>query len=176
MHRFLVGVISSAAAALLGCSAKDRTASEVVDPKYKEISTLPVGLKVTHTPNPVKARRGGRSGAPYTWMFGTSVESLGETVSITEFGAFIWSEGRWCFTTFTGVPFTAEDFSDWYSCPDARVVPGQKYTDPVNWGGGDELQPGKTLWYYIGVTRDGKRVKGAAVVEELGALAKTDGN
>jgi hypothetical protein len=98
------------------------------------------------------------------------VEALEGPVTISEFGAFAWFQGRWTFANFTEAPFTATDFADWYSCPDAKIVPGQRFTDPNNWAGGDHLRPGKTLWYFVGVTAEGKSVKGEAVIEESATL------
>jgi hypothetical protein len=169
MRRVIAGVVSSLAA-VLGCSGRDQPAADNSDPKFREVAALPVGLQVTHSPNPVKARRGGRSGTAYTWVFETSVTAAGEPVTVTEFGAFSWFEGRWVFANFTGAPFTADDFADWYSCPGAKVTPGRTFTDPTNWGGDEALRPGKALWYFVGVTADGRRVKGEAMIEDLGAL------
>jgi hypothetical protein len=178
MRCFVVGLLASTVATW-GCAERDRPVPdrerhvpESADPKYQEISVLPVGLKVTHSPNPVKARLSGRSGQRYSWIFATSVEALGEAVTITEFGAFGWSEGRWAFANFTGEPFSPDDFADWYSCPGAKINAGTTYTDPNNWRGADVLSPGKSLWYFVGVTADGKKVKGEAVVEELGEVER----
>jgi hypothetical protein len=170
MRRFILGFVSSVVATVLGCSGHDRPMPGSADPKFQEISALPVGLKVTHSPNPVKAQKGGPSGQQYTWVFETVVETLGEPVTITEFGALAWFQGRWALANFTGAPFTAEDFADWYSCPGARIGPGQNFNDPINWSGDEVLRSGKTLWYFVGVTADGKKVKGEAVVEQLGAV------
>jgi hypothetical protein len=169
MRRVIAGIVSSFAA-VLGCSGRDQPVAENIDPKFQEITALPVGLVVTHSPNPVKARRGGLSGTAYTWVFETSVTSVEEPVTVTEFGGFGWFEGRWVFANFTGIPFTAEEFADWYSCPGAKVTPGRSFTDPTNWSGDATLRSGKALWYFVGVTSDGRRVKGEAVIEKLGTL------
>jgi hypothetical protein len=170
MRRFIMSLLGSLTAATLGCAEPDRPISEDIDPKLQEISKLPIGLKVKHSPNPVKAQRGGRSGRQYTWLYETSVESAGEPVTISEFGSFAWLDGRWGFSNFTGRPFSAEEFVEWYSCPDAKVMPGKNYTDPANWSGNESLRSGKHLWYFVGVTAAGKKVKGEAVVEELGEV------
>src|ERR1700687_3028395 len=93
-----------------------------IDPKIEELAGLPVGLKVTHTPNPVGAVRGGPSGERYSWVFKTSVRSLRGPVQIVEFGGFSRVFGKWVFGNFTGRPFTPEDFADWYACPGAVVL------------------------------------------------------
>lgn len=140
-----------------------------VDPKWIELSALRVGLTVHHSPNPARAQRGGRSGRSFTWKYTTSVTS-NEPIAISEFGAFTWSNGRWMFNTITGQPFTATDFAEWYSCPDAQIVPGQMYSDPLNWNGNNALNGGKSLWYFVGTTADGRKMKGEAIIDLLASL------
>jgi hypothetical protein len=151
--------------ALLIWSNHSKNSLEESEAKYKEISQIPIGLEVIHSPNPVGAHRDGRSGQRFTWVFKTSVQSLGEPVTISEFGGFSWQRGHWIFSNFTKKPFTAEDFEEWYSCPGARILPNQTYSDPNNWAGDDSLEPSRTLWYFIGVTQEGKKVRGEAVME-----------
>jgi alpha-tubulin suppressor-like RCC1 family protein len=142
--------------------------------KLRELEGLPTGLTVTHTPNPVKARVGGPSGRRYAWVFGTTVTPTGsDTVTITEFGFFVWIEDGWVFSNFTGRPFTGEHFAEWYGCPDARILPDHECTDGSGWGSRDALQASRTRWYYIGVTSSGQRVKGEAILEVLAEVDTT---
>jgi hypothetical protein len=142
--------------------------------KLQELERLPTGLTVEHTPNPVKASDGGPSGRRYTWLYRTTVTSArSDTVTITDFGAFVWFGDRWVFTNFTGKPFTSQDFADWYACPDARILPGRECSDSRNWSGSDSLRAQRGRWYYIGVTGSGQRVKGEAIIEELAAVDTT---
>lgn len=142
--------------------------------KLKELASLPTGLEVVSAPNPVAALRGGRYWA-YTWVFATTVSTTGpDPVSITEWGSFGWSEGKWQFKEGSGKPQTPKGFARWYSCFGARVVPGSECIDRRNWVGRDTLRPGRSLLYFIGVTPDGRRVKGEAAVEQLGELDPND--
>ncbi|MHB1458076.1 MAG: hypothetical protein ACYC0V_14295 [Armatimonadota bacterium] len=133
--------------------------------KMAELASLPIGLEVCHNPNPVSASLDGRSGRKYTWLHSTTVKALNDDVEITEFGAFSWHNGRWIFSTIYARPFTQEEFAEWYSCPNAIIRKGEVATDPNNYSGRDVLIPGKSKWYFIGITKSGKRVKGEAVVE-----------
>jgi hypothetical protein len=93
-----------------------------MDPKEDELTSIPVGIEVTHSPNPVKAGKGrGRSGYKYTWTYTTSVRSTGGPLTLEEFGCFALHQGRWAFSNHTGKPFSPDDFADWYSCPNARL-------------------------------------------------------
>ncbi len=127
---------------------------------------------MTHAPNPVAAQRGGPSGSRYTWLYKTTVESLGGPIVIEEFGAFSLQDGQWRFSTYTGRPFTPADFAQWYGCPDAVVRPGNSCSDPQNWTGYQRLVPDseKGLWCFIGRDSNGRRVKGEAIVELLPQL------
>jgi hypothetical protein len=106
----------------------------------------------------------------YSWIFKTEIRSLEGPVRITEFGVFYQDRGHWVLGNFTGQPFTASEFEDWYSCPDAIVQPGEAYADEANWSGGERLRSSETLWYFIGIDADGRKVKGTAIVEELAQL------
>ena len=141
-----------------------------IDPKLKELASLPVGLEVTHTPNPVRAQHGGRSGLKYTWLYKTTVRTTRSSVTINEFGAFFWDDGQWVFGNHMGKPFTSVDFADWYSCPNATVMVDQEVSDPSNWVGSDILRKTKAKWYFIGTDENGNRVKGEAVIEELAEI------
>ncbi|MHB0997987.1 MAG: hypothetical protein ACYC27_01980 [Armatimonadota bacterium] len=137
------------------------------DEKIKELGSLPVGLEVIHDPNPVKAMYNGRSGRKYTWQHSTTVKALHEDTVITEFGAFSWYKGQWIFGTIYRRPFNAEEFAEWYSCPNAVIHKDESFSDPLNYSGNDVLVSSKAKWYYIGVTKSGKRVKGEAEIVKL---------
>ena len=142
-------------------------AEDLTTNKLEELAKTPLGLKVFHTPEKVLAVHDGRSGHAFTWLYNTSVLSTNGVIVVKEFGSFVWRNNRWVFSNYTGKPFTSEDFADWYSCPKATLTEENVFSDGSNWSGGDKLQEGKTLWYFIGITADGRRVKGQAIVEIL---------
>jgi hypothetical protein len=138
--------------------------------KSLELSRLPIGLKIIHTPVRVKAVQEGDSGLRYTWTYKTTVRTLKKPVRIVEFGALVWREGRWQLKNFSGKPFTSKNFAEWYDCPGALLKPGRSYSDPHNWSGNNLLVTTTTRWYYIGRDSSGKRVKGEALITELGEV------
>ena len=140
------------------------------DPKLEELDSLPAGLEVLHAPDPAKAQEGLQTGYRYTLVYETAVRSLGGPVRIEEFGSFDWQEDRWVFSNVTGEPFKAQQFAEWYSCPEATVTEIQTCADPSNWTGRSALVAGRMLWYFIGVDAQGRRVKGQAVAEQLAEL------
>ena len=36
--------------------------------------------------------------------------------------------------TFTGKPYAADEFTEWYKCPKAMLKKGKSFSDPTNWG------------------------------------------
>jgi hypothetical protein len=144
-----------------------------MDPRLREWAALPEGIEVVHSPARVRARReqqpDGR--VQYRWVYRTAVRTKSEPVKVQEFGAFDWHHGKWAFSNFTGKAFSGQDFADWYSCPDAQLVPGGEASDPSNWSGGiEQLQAGKMRWVFVGIDEAGRRVKGEAIVELLAEL------
>lgn len=140
------------------------------DSKYQDVMALPDGINVTHIPQRVAAVRGGASGHPFTWLYGTSVRSTVGDLTIMEFGAFGEHQGKWVLDTQTDKPFTAAHFAEWYSCPNAKLIGGLKYTDPRNWNAGDAIHESSVLWYFIGEDSHGRKFKGIGQVD---TLAKT---
>jgi hypothetical protein len=143
------------------------SAADISAEKLAQLTSLPLGLRVVHTPEKVRAEAGGRSGRVYTWKYKTSVISTNGSIAIKEFGSFQWRKDKWVFANYTGKPFTSKDFADWYSCPEARLTVGKEFTDSSNWTGGDVLRAGKMKWYFIGTASDGRTVKGEAIVETI---------
>lgn len=159
-------IVFVAVIAIISIIRKSEPQDKVSKAKMAELASLPIGLEVCHNPNPVRALLGGRSGRKYTWLHSTTVKALDDDIEITEFGAFVWHDGQWIFSTIYARPFTQEEFAEWYNCPNAIIRKGEVATDPNNYSGGDVLIPSKSKWYFIGITKSGRRVKGEAVVEE----------
>ena len=133
----------------------------------EDLASLPDIITVSHSPNPVKAQRGGDSGYKHTWQFTTTVAAQSSQIVIEEFGSFTWHKNQWVFSNYTGEPFTTDDFADWYGCPGATLTVGDSFADHTNWSGNDILAAGKSKWYFIGHTESGTRVKGEAIIETL---------
>jgi len=136
-------------------------------PILKQLASLPDGITVSHSPNPVKAQLGGRSGSKDTWLYTTNAAAQSDQIVIEEFGSFTWHNGQWVFANFTKKPFSGNDFAEWYGCPNATLTVGNTYSDASNWTGGEVFRSGKMKWYFIGRNAMGNRVKGEAIIETL---------
>jgi hypothetical protein len=134
----------------------------------EELDKLPEGIKVVHEPKAPLATLTGKSErrAKYTWWYKTTVSVTDGDVAIVEFGAFAWKDGKWVSGgTFTGKPYAAAEFAEWYKCPKAMLKKGESFFDPTNWSTDAELRAGKMRWYFVGIDPKGKKVKGEAVIE-----------
>ncbi len=149
-----------------------RAADNVKPTTIEELEKLSLGLKVVHDPNPALATEtaGSKRRNKYTWWFKTTVTATVPNVKVVEFGTYAKHDGKWVFANFSGKPFSAKDFAEWYSCPEALLKEGKAYTDPTNWGSAQELAAIKARWYYIGIDGKGRRVKGEAVIEQKGEI------
>lgn len=128
---------------------------------------LPVGLRVTHTPAKTGAVAGGPSGLAFSWVCATSVTALQEPVEVRAFAAAHFQGGRWVLVK----TFKAQEFADWYGCAGGRIAPGQTCTDAGNWTGATALRQFMTRWCYVGVTGDGRVVRGDAAAHHAARLA-----
>jgi hypothetical protein len=148
-------------------AAKMRLARDAEFITPEELDKIPEGIKVLHEPKMVLASLSGKSvrRSKYTWWYKTTVSTADDDVTIIQFGGFAWKDGKWFPGSFTGKPYTVEDFADWYKCPKGVLKKGESYSDPTNWASEPELVAGKTRWYFIGVDGTGRRVKGEAIVE-----------
>jgi hypothetical protein len=133
----------------------------------EELDKLPTGIKVVHKPKAVLATLTGMSErrAKYTWWYKTTVSAIDADVTIEEFGAFVRWDGKWVNGgTFTGKPYAAEEFAEWYKCPKAVLKKGKSSSDPTNWSSDAELRALKLQWYFVGIDEKGTRVKGEAII------------
>lgn len=133
----------------------------------EDLEKLPIGIEVAHDPESVPATQTEPNGvlSKYTWRYKTTVSATDGDVRVVEFGAFYRNGDKWVpGPTFTGKPYAAKEFSEWYACPDALLKKGQSYSDPNNWNTGQALRAGTMRWYFVGLDSKGQRVKGEAAI------------
>jgi hypothetical protein len=140
--------------------------------KIRELEALPLGISVVHNPASVKATHDPIGSWPYKWTYVTTVSSLAGVIEIEEFGMLGWNGKTWMFSNYTGAPFTSSDFASWYTCPNGLLRTGTVFVDPKNWSANRDLKDHVALWYFIGVDSSGKRVKGQAIVHQMGQLVE----
>lgn len=140
-----------------------------------KLQGIPDGINVSHNKQivyAIKNQKDPKKYGKYKWQFETTVSSLSEELTITEFGAFVLSNGKWVQKSLYNRPFNSQEFAKWYSCEDAILQKGKSYTDHNNWSKANVLNGKKTLvlWYFIGKNKDEVEFKGIAQVITIGAL------
>ncbi len=142
--------------------------------KLEELESLPEGLSVSHTPDPVFYTSFIPSLSGVQWKHSTTVSSLVGPVTILEFGYFVARKGRWEFPYGVEVPYTynSSDFAKKYDCPGSELQLGESYTDTKNRSVIDCVPEQLVKWYFIGLDAKGNRVKGEASVKLVTELAE----
>jgi hypothetical protein len=170
-QRPLIRFTFSILALILLTSAR---ADEPAITSIAELERLPVGIRVTHSPETVKAVKklpiDGRR-LNYTWVYRTEVTAMDKDLKIIQFGAFLWDGTKWQLgETNTGTPFGEKEFVNWYGCENSFLKKGQSASDPMNFHTAVSLDAGKYRWFFVGVDAAGKRFAGDAVVEFVAEL------
>ncbi len=159
---------------LCGCSRM--TQFDELDERVEKIvskadwDSLPLGIEVVHTPNPVPAPNEASSGGdwPFMWSFRTEVRAINDPLTIKAFLLLGW-DGKWVLDRsqkkFNSGANNGNTFADWYGCPGSKIAPGHPAADPSNWAGSYSRKPFKQKWVYIGEDAAGKLWRGEGVVE-----------
>ena len=152
---------------LCGCSYGARNT-----PSQGDWESLPVGIEVVHTPNPVRMPEGPFEDYwPFKWDFRTEVRAIDRPLTIKWFLILGWDGKQWILDRqqekFNSGEGDGQKFAEWYSCPGGRIAPGKPAVDASNWAGSYSRKPFKQKWVVIGEDKAGKRFKGEGVIELL---------
>jgi hypothetical protein len=172
-HFLLVSILIFYSSAGLAQAEQKTVAPFEPTLKVNELASLPEGLAVTHTPDPVLATLYTPSLSGVQWKHSTTVSSIVGPVTIIEFGYFVERNGQWEFPYGTEVPYTytSSDFAKMYDCPSSELKPGESYTDALSRSVMDCVPEQLARWYFIGVDAKGNRVKGEADVKLMAERA-----
>jgi hypothetical protein len=171
MRRWFTTLLAGAlvCSAATGCSTSSSRPGSAL---LAELESLPVGLKVIHSPDRVGSPIGpNTNGWPYRWRFRSEVHAIDRPLTIVQFGSCVWDGKQWNLPADTrrsdaGV-LDGKLFKEWYACPSGRIEPGKPAIDPENWAGSYTRTSFRQKWFFIGADDQGKRYKGEAVVELL---------
>jgi hypothetical protein len=149
-------------ALLLGMliSAKAQNAwtnkSRLLPDKLRE---LPVGIAITHDPNPCYPVK---EGDTYYWKHHTSAVSFKGDLTVLECGSFIWYDSTgW----HDNMHYTPAEVAEKFNCKNAVLKAGKTYQYEKNWRLGKQAYGGDALWYIIAKDKNGKLYKGYALIE-----------
>ena len=167
LHVLILGICSFAG---LSQAEQDALGPHESEVKLAELASLPQGLTVTHTPDPVTSSIFGPSGVQ--WAHSTTVSSTVGPVTIIEYGFLLERNGRWTDETWIRSKYSASEFAKNFECPESKILPGKSYTNEWNRSGSDNLLEQFGKWYFIGLDSQGNRVKGEADIKLLGNMSE----
>ena len=167
--KYLV-IVAVLAVGLSAFAAPEVHGPRDVDITLGELSGLPEGLVVSHTPEAVDPSFAGPVGN--AWVHRTTVASSVGPVTIVEHGYFVERDGHWYRAAGSEGALSGNDFAERFDCPGARLEAGAAYTDQWNRSIKENVPEQAARWYFIGVDAEGQRVKGEATVVLRGG---TDG-
>lgn len=128
---------------------------------------LKEGLLVNNFPQIVYASTDEDAKSNYQWKHTTSVMSLKESATITEFGAYIFYNNQWNLR----VTMQPKEFDKLFDTKKGKLKSSQPYTYKDNWRNNDQLFGGWAMWYFIAETESGEKVYGVGKLKTVGSLS-----
>lgn len=139
----------------------------------QELSEIPVGIQVTHTPLRVVGPHQGpnKNDWTYRWIFKTEVRPIDRDITITHFGILAWDGSDWVLDgaqkEFNSGILEQNVFLEWYGLQSSTIGPQSLAVDEQNWAGSMKRAPFKQKWFFVGKDASGAQFKGEGVVEFL---------
>lgn len=136
----------------------------------KEITNLPKGISVIHTPSVIYATLNNKNiekHGEFQLGFVTEVKTIDKELELIEFGGYFWEEDTWIFHTMKNRPFNQEEFNQWYGCKDGILRIDSVYSDKENWLVKTDYLDNSTIryfMYFIGKDENGKKYYGGEEV------------
>ncbi len=130
-----------------------------------KLRRVPVGLTLTHAPNPVYPAPDSAHPGGYRWHHTTTVCSTVGALTVVECGSFIWySAAGWQ----ANLLYSPAEFAVLFACPAGQLRAGQAYTFPTNdrtTASARGLFGGDALWYILARDAQGRLYKGTGLIE-----------
>ena len=156
MKKLLTTLILALTALSLFAQTDWTNKSRLMPDRLKE---LPVGIIMSHDPNPVYPVK---EGDTFYWKHHTKATATEHTLTVVECGSFIWYDASgW----HANMKYSPVDFAKAFECPGAILKANKTYTYQKNWRYGKQAYGGDALWYIIAKDENGKLYKGTALIE-----------
>ncbi|MFD1255626.1 hypothetical protein ACFQ3S_02355 [Mucilaginibacter terrae] len=124
-----------------------------------KLRLLPVGILMSHDPNPCYPVK---TGDTFYWIHNTKATAVYRELSVVECGSFIWyDDSGW----HDNMHYSPVDFAKAFNCPGAILKKGRTFTYQKNTRYGKQAYGGDALWYIIAKDKAGKLYKGIALIE-----------
>jgi hypothetical protein len=158
------------AAAACGCSLINHPDGD--EAVLAELERLPEGVAVSVAAAAVPATDYGPEAADsqrYVWAYRLTVQSTAGPLTVVDYGACDWVNGRWVLSRdshYLDEDEAARDFRESFDCPKGRLIPGQSYASTEESAFAD-LKPRRQKWFVIAEDDAGNRYKGEIQLDLL---------
>ena len=132
---------------------RDWTGPKGSEPLPEKIQNLERLIDVIHFPkenDPIKI------GQKYYWKHMTSILSKTSEITITEYGAYLFYDGKWNLRK----SYPLKELDQNFGTKKQKLNQAEPYTWVQNWRVDGAPYGGWAMWYFIGVTTDGQTICG----------------
>lgn len=102
----------------------------------------------------------------YYWKHLTSILCKESTITILDYGAYLFYDGKWNLRK----SYPLKELDKNFGTKKQQLLQGTPYSWTDNWRTGKNLYGGWALWYFIGVTEEGETVCGYETIHTTSNL------
>ena len=129
----------------------------------EKLSTMRKAIDVNQFPkinNPIKIKD------TYYWKHSTGIFCEESSITVTEFGAYIFYNDQWNLRA----SYPLKDLDKYFGTKNQQLNQAEPYTWTKNYRTGKDLFGGWALWYFIGTTKNGETVCGYETINTTANL------
>ncbi len=148
---FLIVVVS------ISCTSQIKYETPTEKDIPAKLKKLPKKITVKNFPviiDPIKIKE------TYYWKHNTMVFCKESKITITEFGAYLFYNGKWNLRK----SYPLKDLNKNFGTRKQILQQAQPYTWPNNWRKDKKLYGGWAMWYFIGITNTRETVCGYEMI------------
>ena len=138
---------------LTGFSQRDWTGPTGNEPLPEKLQNIRRAISVNHFPkenDPIQIND------RYYWKHATAILCKESAITITEYGAYLFYDGKWNLRKI----YPLKELDKTFKTKKQQLLQAEPYTWTDNWRVDNNLYGGWAMWYFIGKTADGEIVCG----------------
>ncbi len=144
-------------------NAQQDYGTPTTEPLPKKLSELRVAIEVHNFPLHIDAVK---ISDRYYWKHTTSILCRESEITIIEYGAYLFYNGKWNLRK----SYPLKELNKNFGTKKQQLLQAQPYTWINNWRSDSKLYAGWAMWYFIGVTPAGEKVCGYQKIETTNIL------
>lgn len=139
----------------------------VDDQLPEKLQQLPKIIEVTNLPkhiDPIQIKD------QYYWKHNTAILCVESEIQIIEYGAYLYYNNQWNLRK----SYPLKELDKNFGTKKQIMKQAQPYTWRDNWRVSKQLYAGWAMWYFIGITKTGKKVCGYQKIETTDQLLNSN--